>query len=194
MKLDPRHRWMLLATLLTLAMSAAAWVSDAGKSGTEVVDAPPRPPQVVTTTTLSKEGPSIHLQKLLSRSATSRADDAFPPHSWRKLVPPAPVPVAKPVVSAPPPVVAAQPVLAAPPPPPPPPPPRAPPLPFVYLGKIQSEEANAVFLGLGERNLIVHSGDVIDSMYRVDVLSDAGLTFTHLPTGIQQNLPIGAPK
>ena len=191
MKLAPRHRWMLLAALLMLALSAAAWVSDTGKGATDVVDAPPRSARTTTTSTLPKETPTIHLQKLQSRSAATRTENAFPPHSWRKAAPPAPTPVAQPVIAAPPPPLQ---VAVAPPPPPPPPPPKAPPLTFIYLGKIQSEESNAVFLSMGERNLIVHAGDTIDALYRVDEMSDAGLTFTHLPTGIQQNLPIGAPK
>jgi hypothetical protein len=59
------------------------------------------------------------------------------------------------------------------------------------MGKLVSEEANAVFLTLGERNLVVHEGDVIDSTYRIDKLADTRVTLTHLPTGIQQTLDMG---
>ena len=62
------------------------------------------------------------------------------------------------------------------------------------MGRLQSDETSAIFLTIGERNLIVHQGDVIDALYRVETIAEAGLTFTHLPTGIQQNLPIGGPK
>ena len=59
------------------------------------------------------------------------------------------------------------------------------------MGKLISDEANAVFLIQGERNLVVHEGDVIDSVYRIDKFADSGVRFTHLPTGIQQTLVIG---
>ncbi len=62
------------------------------------------------------------------------------------------------------------------------------------MGKLMSDDVRQIFLMQGERNLIVHEGDVIDSLYRVEKLSDAGVTFVHLPTGIRQDLPIGEPQ
>jgi len=44
---------------------------------------------------------------------------------------------------------------------------------------------------MGDRNLVVKPGDVIDNMYRLDQVSDNAVMLTHLPTGMQQSLPIG---
>jgi len=73
----------------------------------------------------------------------------------------------------------------------PPPPPSAPPLPFAYMGKLDESGATIVFLAIGDRNLVVKPGDVIDNMYRLDQVSDNAVMLTHLPTGMQQSLPIG---
>jgi hypothetical protein len=73
----------------------------------------------------------------------------------------------------------------------PPPPPSAPPLPFAYMGKLDESGATIVFLAMGDRNLVVKPGDVIDNMYRLDQVSDNAVMLTHLPTGMQQSLPIG---
>ena len=63
------------------------------------------------------------------------------------------------------------------------------------MGKLISDEANAVFLTQGERNLVVREGDVIDSLYRVERFADTQILLTHLPTGIQQTLVTGnAPR
>ena len=73
----------------------------------------------------------------------------------------------------------------------PPPPPSAPPLPFAYMGKLDESGATIVFLAMGDRNLVVKPGDIIDNMYRLDQVSDNAVMLTHLPTGMQQSLPIG---
>jgi hypothetical protein len=176
MKFGARQRWALLLSLLTAALSAAAWVRDGDKAAdAQVVEAPVRQARPASGTPVRTEQTQerVHLEKLHVRSTAQRTDDAFAPRSWRK-----PLPKAQAAANA---------VVIA-------PPPSAPPLPFVYMGKLFSEDARAIFLMQGERNLIVHEGDVIDAIYRVDKLSDASLTFIHLPTGIQQNLPIGEPQ
>jgi len=176
MKIGARQRWAVLIALLTAALSAAAWVREGDRTADpEVVEAPVRQarPAGATSPRSEQAVERVHLEKLRMHPSADRTDDAFAPRSWRK-----------PAQKA---TVAANAVVIA-------PPPSAPPLPFVYMGKLLSEDDRAVFLLQGERNLIVHEGDVIDAVYRVDKLSDAGLTFIHLPTGIQQNLPIGEPQ
>src|SRR5882724_6489544 len=185
MKLGARQRWLVLIALLTLALSAAAWVRDTDQSANaDIVEAPTRHTRTVAAAPEQPATPAdrVRLEKMRTRAGTGQGEDAFAPHSWRKL-PKTPAPVAAPVIVTPP-----QQQVAA---PPPPPKPTAPPLPFGYMGKISSEEANAIFLTMGERNLIVHEGDVIDALYRLEKISSADLTFTHLPTGIEQHLPIG---
>jgi hypothetical protein len=176
MKFGARQRWAVLITMLTAALSAAAWVRDGDKAAdAQVVEAPVRQARAASGTPMRTEQVEerVHLEKLHVRATAQRADDAFAPRSWRKTATKAQAAANAAVIAQP---------------------PSAPPLPFVYMGKLLSEDAHAVFLTLGERNLIVHEGDVIDAIYRVDKLSDAGLTFIHLPSGIQQNLPIGEPQ
>lgn len=176
MKIGKRQRWAVLIALFTAALSAAAWVREGDRTAeANVVEAPARQARFTGAPPARKEQAieRVHLEKLHMHPTADRTEDAFAPRTWRKPAPKA--------------VAAANTVTIA-------RPPSAPPLPFVYMGKLFSEDARAVFLMQGERNLIVHEGDVIDAIYRVDNLSDAGLTFIYLPTGIQQNLPIGEPQ
>jgi hypothetical protein len=186
MKISSRQRWIALVALLMAALTAAAWVREADrKSGTEIIEPPARPRQVQVARGADPATPDrVHLEKLRSRDPDSNANDAFATRSWRK---PAPKAAAKvPVVAAALPAAPSPPIAA--------PPPGAPPLPFTYMGRLLSEEANAVFLIQGERNLVVHEGEIIESTYRVDKVSETRLTFTHLPSGVQQHLPIGEPQ
>ena len=178
MKFGTRKRWAVLIALLTAALSAAAWVREGDRTAkADVVYAPARPASSAGNTPVRAKPADerVHLEKLRMRSTTERAGDAFAPRTWRK-----PQPEVKAAANA----VAANAVIVA-------PAPSAPPLPFVYMGKMESEDKREVFLTLGERNLIVHEGDEIDATYRVASISNAGLTFIHLPTGIRQNLQIG---
>lgn len=173
MKMGARQRWIALISLLMLALTAAAWVRESEKdSVAEVVEAPvrtARPPRATPPAAPAAE--RVALEKLRGHGLDPNNADPFAARSWRK---PSPRPVAGTEALAP-----------------PPPPPTAPPLPFVYMGKLVSDEGNAVFLIQGERNLVVHEGDVIDSLYRIDKFAETRVTLTHLPTGIQQTLVIG---
>ena len=94
------------------------------------------------------------------------AANAFAAHSWLP-----PVPKAK----------------AA----PPPPPPQAPPLPFVYLGKMQEGTAVTVFVSLAGRNHVLHAGDTVAG-YRVDSISPNDMTLVYLTLGEKQRLTFGS--
>ena len=73
-----------------------------------------------------------------------------------------------------------------------PPPPEAPPLPFVYMGKLQEGGGHLVFfLVKGDRVYTVRAGDVIDATYKVEGVSGGKLTLTYLPLNIQQTLTVG---
>jgi hypothetical protein len=173
MRIEARQRWLVLVVLLTLTLTAAAWVRDAHDPVADdaVVQAPERREQ---TARLPATPPveRVALEKLRGTGLDPGSGNAFAPRSWQ-------APAASKRA-----VVATEPA-------PPPPPPSVPPLPFTYLGRLASDEENAVFLTLGERNLIVHQGDVVDSTYRIDALADTQVTLTHLPSGIQQSLAIG---
>jgi len=51
-----------------------------------------------------------------------------------------------------------------------------------------------VFLVQGERNLVVHEGDTIDSLYRVERIADGGITLLFLPLNQRQTIVIGEPQ
>lgn len=167
-----RQRGIILAVLLMGTLSAAAWVREADKAGeAEVVEAPVRKAVTAKRSAAERGQPladRVHLEKLQARTAADRADDAFAIRNWRRAAPKA----ARVELAA----------AAA--------PPSAPPLPFAYMGRLESADARQVFVTQGERNLILQEGDTVDSTYRVEQLSEARVTFIHLPTGIRQDLPI----
>jgi hypothetical protein len=84
-----------------------------------------------------------------------------------------------------------------PPPPPkpaPPPPPVAPPLPFVYLGKVLENGVWEVFLARGNETLIVRKEMVVDGVYRIDAIAPPSMTMTYLPLKQVQQINIGVPE
>jgi len=78
----------------------------------------------------------------------------------------------------------------------PPPPkvvtPTAPPLPFVFKGKLAEEgEKTAVFLNKQGRSYIVREGDVLDKIYSVDEVRPPVMILTYLPLNVKQTIQIG---
>ena len=74
---------------------------------------------------------------------------------------------------------------------PPPPPPMAPPLPFVYLGKVAADGAWEVFLSRADKTYIVRANTVIDGAYKVVTIAPPVMTLTYLPLNQVQQLNIG---
>jgi hypothetical protein len=73
----------------------------------------------------------------------------------------------------------------------------APPMPFTFVGMLESGTAKpSAFLAKGEALLVVSAGDVLDNnTYRVDRLSASEIVMTYLPLNIQQTLSVpGATK
>lgn len=88
---------------------------------------------------------------------------------------------------APQPVPAAQ-VVA-----PPPPKPAAPPLPFIYLGRLEADgEKPVVYLQRGAAVLAVSEGDVLEPDYRVESVSAEELVIVFLPLAERQRLRAGS--
>ncbi len=71
-------------------------------------------------------------------------------------------------------------------------PPVAPALPFQYIGKLQDGDKLAVFLTRGDENYSVTAGQMIDTVYRVETVSEAAVVLTYLPLGVRQTLQIHA--
>ncbi len=70
--------------------------------------------------------------------------------------------------------------------------PAAPPLPFRYLAKIVDGEDTAVFLMNGNDHYNVKPGQIIDKTYKVERVTENAVTFTYLPLGTRQILPVPA--
>ena len=67
----------------------------------------------------------------------------------------------------------------------------APPLPFIYLGKVAADGAWEVFLARGDKTYIVRDNTVIDGAYRVEAIAPPVMTLTYLPLNQVQQLNIG---
>ena len=197
--MSPKLRAAALIVALTGTVIAVYWansLTDVQDGGASTVVSPvarsARPSQVNQGTTPAKLEPvvaqgtpspatketpgALDLRKLQRPRSAGPTGEIFGPRDFR---PEPPLPKR----------AIAQPGSAA--PSAPPPPPSAPPLPFAYMGKLDESGATIVFLAMGERNLVVKPGDIIDNMYRLDQVSDNAVMLTHLPTGMQQSLPIG---
>lgn len=112
------------------------------------------------------KSPVIEVEKLKRRVMPEDVKDMFAAKSW--YVPPPP----------PPPGPAARPV--------------APPLPFVYVGKmIESDGKAHVFLSRQDRIYSVSEGGILDGNYSVDAVKGSLMTLTYLPLHEQQTLKIG---
>lgn len=119
-------------------------------------------------TQINGRAETVEILPLRSRTASSRESDGlFAPIS--RSAPPKP--------------------LAR--PPAPPAPAQAPALPFTYLGKRFDGSRWEVFLGHGSDTLILHEGETIDGMYRVDSVLPSQVSLVYLPLNEIQTLVFG---
>lgn len=162
-----QRRWILGGTLL-LTVAAAASVGSPGDQDGGVVQVEPsriRVQQQGADQMADVESSAEILVDRLKRPAMpEKIKDVFTAKSW--YVPP-PVSNVRPV-------------------------PSAPPLPFIYIGKML-EEGNkySVFLERQSRTYIVSAGEKIDVNYRVDTIIPPVMTLTYLPLDIKQTVQIG---
>lgn len=182
MKLDARQRWLVLGGLLIVTLAVGAWLGEgAAPPATQLVVAAGADSRAAPASARARgegargEALAVNLEKFKSRDAGEASRDPFatqaPLGANRTGAPGAPSgPVA------------------------PPSPPSAPALPFTYIGKLLSEGNVAVFLTQGERNLVVHEGDTIDALYRVEHIAEGGITLVYLPLEQRQTLVIGEPQ
>jgi len=182
MRVNPKLRAALLIAALALTLAAVRWADKltdmTEASAGAVAEATPRPKTDPKPAAATESAPALDLSKLRRGPVTEPDSEAFGPRSFR----PAPAKAKAAPASA---AIAA----AA----PPPPPPQAPPLPFAYVGRLAEDRDVTVFLALGERNLVVKPGDVIDNTYQLEEVTDSAVVLTYLPLSQRQTLPIGAP-
>ncbi|QDQ25600.1 hypothetical protein FNU76_04105 [Chitinimonas arctica] len=69
--------------------------------------------------------------------------------------------------------------------------PVAPPLPFQFIGKKFEDGVWELYLDHAGQTLIVHRGDTLAGIYRVDEIQPANLLLTYLPLNTKQTLAIG---
>ena len=205
--MNSRRRWLILGGLLSATLGAAAWITDrADKADTDLVaeaqTAPERPPspspsaassglpqstieqtapgraQPLSTSAASSGPAQLHIEKLKSRSLGESTRDPFamstPPSGKRNRTDGA-------ARTAPPRTA----------PPPAAPPPVAPPLPFTYMGQLTSGPEAKVFLTLGDRNLVLREGDIVDSIYRIEKIAGSAITLVYLPLDERQTIATG---
>lgn len=167
MKFSPNHRRWLLGAALLLTIAATASVDDQARSDNEVALVNPAREQVrEQPERMAEAEPSadILMDKLKRPALPEKAKDMFAAKSWY-VPPPAPKTRVVPV---------------------------APPLPFVYVGKLlEAGKSSTVFLERQNRIFLVREGDAIDANYRVDAISAPLMTLTYLPLNIKQTLQIG---
>lgn len=113
------------------------------------------------------EDPLIDLERLARRRPPGDALDVFAAHSWQPPPPPAPKVVE-------------------------PPKPVAPPLPFMFMGRMIEDDKPIIFLRRGDEPIVVRERDVIEKNYRVDGIGPSSMVLTYLPLGQQQVLSFGS--
>jgi hypothetical protein len=166
-----RNRMILFACLV-LTLAAAAWVSKSDDDVPNVVVAPV-PAQMNAPRKRSANKSQSHEQPVLVLDRLQRSPMAvydlnpFEPKSWFVAPPPAPQP--------------------------PPQQPTAPPLPYVFQGKVEVDSGHWVFyLIKGEQLYTVRKGDVFDGTYRLDGIENGNLVIQYLPLSIKQFLPVAS--
>jgi hypothetical protein len=113
------------------------------------------------------DDPVIDLERLTRRREPGDAVDIFAARSWQPPPPPPPRAVE-------------------------PPKPVAPPLPFVFMGRMIEDDKPVIFLRRGEEPVVARERDVIEKDYRVDGIGPSSMVLTYLPLGQQQVLSFGS--
>ncbi|MGH7603990.1 MAG: hypothetical protein ACRENK_08325 [Gemmatimonadaceae bacterium] len=129
--------------------------------------APPPPPDVGSPSTSEASNAPLNIEGLERRKVVGTVPDLF-------KRPPPPGPSAA--------TLAAIPVT--------PPAPIAPPLPFKYLGRMSDGTRTVVFLESAQSLFSAGVGDTVASIYRIEAIADASVTFKYMPLGQNQTLPV----
>ena len=187
MRLGPKLRAGLLIAGLAATLGAMLWVDSRGKDADQGVVAvakqrpfarAPAPAGLDAAPSAAANAHGLDLTRLQRSGSLEPGNDPFAERRPKRVVterierpPSAPVGV----VSVP------------------APPPSAPPVPYTFIGRLSEDESTTVFLAAGDRNLVVKPGDVIDSNYRVDAVTDTAVSLTYLPLNVKQTLSTGVP-
>jgi hypothetical protein len=175
MKIRRRLLWVL--TISTAGLAAAGYDASVNREeratpGGEGAKTAPAPLPVAERS--SRPRSLLELERLQTARAQPPAAELFAVKSWDAPPPPPPAP--------PPPQAAPAPVK-----------PVAPPLPFVFMGRMTEEDRVSVFLVKDERAYIAAVGDVIEGTYRVEKIEPRQVTLLYLPLDMAQTLAVKDP-
>jgi hypothetical protein len=175
----PNRRRLFLFVCLALTLGATVWASkEDGHAAENVVlpvstsdrDTTAQPRQEITDKRPDQQPSGLELDKLQRARMAVNNQNPFGAKSW--YVPPPPPPSS----SATPEVVV----------------PTAPPLPFIYQGKLEEDPGRwAIYLLKGEQLFVVHKGEVFDNTYRLVGIENGNLVIQYMPLSVKQRLPIG---
>lgn len=172
MELTRRFK-LLLIVLTTLIVFLVIDGDSPTSPKTNVVNAVPTSPRsrdASFSASLQSDKPStILLVQAREEPLDTKETNAFPTRDW---TPPPPPPPPAPL-------------------PLPPAPPQAPPIPFIYLGKINQDKQWSVFLGQQDRTYSVIVGDKIGHEYKVESIAPPVMTLLYLPLKQSQSISIG---
>jgi hypothetical protein len=182
--MNSKLRAALLTGALALTLAAVRWADKltdmTEASAGAVAEATPRARAApgAATTGQPAPAPALDLSKLRRAPVVDPNGDPFGARTFRPDPPKAKAGAA----------LAAAAAAAA-----PQPAPQAPPLPFTYIGRLSEDRDTTVFLAMGERNLVLKPGDVVDNIYKLEEVSDSAVVLTYMPLSQRQTLSIGTP-
>lgn len=160
-------RWIVLLSTLMLTLVAMVYPTEQDNA-VEPSIVPPQAPQ-------KRTGEPEVAPSVAALTTTDSDLDPFAPRGWQAPPPPPPPQKITPVVAAP---VAVQ-APAGP-----------PPLPFRFMGRLNGEDEQVVYLNLGEKALIARTGEVLENTYKVVSINARDIEFEHIPTGESQSMSI----
>ena len=180
MRMNSKLRAGLLIGALALTLVAVRWADKltdmTEASAGAVAEATPRARAAPGAATTSQPAPGLDLSKLRRAPVVDPNGDPFGARIFRPDPPKAKTGSALAAATAP-----------------PQPPPQAPPLPFAYIGRLSEDRDTTVFHAMGERNLVLKPGDVVDNIYKLEEVTDSAVVLTYLPLSQRQTLSIGTP-
>jgi hypothetical protein len=174
--LGTRGRWAVYGVALAATLLAMRWAGGQDESVAQpnrdaraerpAARAEPAPPREAL--------PALDIALLGARAAGGSGRDLFPAVNWEQKA-------------------REEEVRRSPPPrPAPPPPPQAPPVPFIYMGKLVEDGKATVFLVQGDRNVIAREGETLAGGWRVDAIAEQSMTLTYVSLDQQRTLSFAA--
>jgi hypothetical protein len=167
--------WLLIALIITVALTAWSALDSTEENEDELLVEPvistpnereQNPPQVALMSQSKSLPPSALTWQIQHREQlASKPKDIFEVHAWAE-----PVAMKKSKLL-------------------PPPAPVAPPVPFLYMGKIEdSPQGTLLFLMGNNKMYSVALGGKVDNFWRLDTEDGQKLTLTYLPLNLSQTL------